>query len=370
MTDVVAFAGVFLLTWLLVAVTRHLAWRAHFLSLPNERSSHAAPIPLGGGLPIVAVNLALWISLTLHGHYLSLPHGLVLAGAALIVATISLIDDLGHVPYPLRLGAQAASALLFILGFTSWQTVTVPLIGTHSLGLIGAFLTLIFIVGLTNSYNFMDGIDGMAGGLTLSAGLGWAALGVVGHVPLVSVLGLALAASGSGFLAHNWHPARIFMGDAGSTFLGFSFAVLPVIAAQQNPKLALAGVLLVWPAIFDPLFTVIRRLRKRQGIFSGHRSFLFHRLVDAGWSHSAAALLYIPLPLVGATLAFTWDRGTHLVHESVVVLALVACLSLWQLVRHQEKRLATRQVDLIRAELHDALTFQATANKPVSEEAV
>jgi len=255
---------------------------------------------------------------------------------------VSLLDDLGHVSYRIRLVAHSLVALLLVLGYTYWDTVNVPLLGTLVLGIPGAILTIVWIVGLTNAYNFMDGLDGMVGGQAVAAGLGWVAQGWIENQPLLMALGALLAASSLGFLFHNWHPARIFMGDVGSTFLGYSFAVVPIIAARSDPKLALAGVLLVWPAIFDSSFTVLRRLRLRQNIFAGHRMFLFHRLVAAGWSQSSAALLYTALPVLGAVLACTWAKSNRPVHSAMALVLVASCSGLWLLVRQQEHRRASR----------------------------
>lgn len=158
------------------------------------------------------------------------------------------------------------------------------------------------------------------------------------HAPVLALVGGLLGASSLGLLAHNWQPAKIFMGDVGATFLGYSFAVLPIIGAWHDPRLALTGVLLVWPAIFDSLFTVSRRLRNHEGIFSGHRTFLFHRLVTAGWSHAAVSSLYLVLPLLGALMAFEWERGTTPLHVAAVSIVGLLCLTLWLVVRQQEKR--------------------------------
>jgi UDP-N-acetylmuramyl pentapeptide phosphotransferase/UDP-N-acetylglucosamine-1-phosphate transferase len=188
----------------------------------------------------------------------------------------------------------------------------------------------------------MDGLDGLLGGQATSAGIGWAALGIITHRPLLIALGLLLAASSFGFLVHNWHPARIFMGDVGSTFLGYSFAVLPVLAARSDPKIALAGVLLVWPAIFDTGFTVLRRLWHRQNIFIGHRTFLFHRLVAAGWSHASAAAFYMVLPILGAVLACTWTMGSQPIHAVIAFCVVAACAGLWRLVCREERQMDGR----------------------------
>ena len=173
-------------------------------------------------------------------------------------------------------------------------------------GWLGVPLAFFWVVGLTNAYNFMDGIDGLAGSQAVIAGVGWAGLGWLRGEPLVSLLGLLVAGSSLGFLLHNWPPARIFMGDVGSAFLGFTFAALSVLAAQQNPRLAVAGILLLWPFIFDTIGTFLRRLRRRENVFAAHRSHLYQRLVIAGYSHRTVTLLYSGLALVGLVLALVW----------------------------------------------------------------
>jgi UDP-N-acetylmuramyl pentapeptide phosphotransferase/UDP-N-acetylglucosamine-1-phosphate transferase len=206
------------------------------------------------------------------------------------------------------------------------------------LGTAGAVISIFWIVSLVNAYNFVDGLDGMAGGQAAAAGLGWVALGFsTGHFA-IEAMGALLAASSIGFLAHNWQPARIFMGDVGSTFLGFCFAILAIIAAHYDPRLALAGVLLVWPALFDTGFTIVNRLRRGENVFTGHKEFLFHRLVAAGWSHGAASALYFVLPLLGAGLAFTWQYGSRPLHAATLISLVALCAGLWTLVRGQERR--------------------------------
>jgi UDP-GlcNAc:undecaprenyl-phosphate GlcNAc-1-phosphate transferase len=312
--------------------------RWNILDIPNERSSHSRAVPLGGGVAIVCVNLAAWSYVGFITHIMSWQHALVFIVGALLVGTVSFIDDLGHVPYPVRLLVHGVAAAVFIFGYTSWNVITLPLLGALTLGAAGTVLTFFWIVGLTNAYNFMDGLDGTLSGQATAAGLGWIALGLLSGHPLLMGIGALTAASSLGFLLHNWHPARIFMGDVGSTFLGFSFAVLPVIAAHFDSRLALAGVLLVWPAVFDSSFTVARRLRRGENIFVGHRTFLFHRLIEVGWSQPAAASLYTALPIMGAVLACTWYKGNPIIHTIIGVTVGCACVGLWLLVRQQERR--------------------------------
>jgi UDP-N-acetylmuramyl pentapeptide phosphotransferase/UDP-N-acetylglucosamine-1-phosphate transferase len=257
-------------------------------------------------------------------------------GAVLIIA-ISGWDDLRSLPNRLRFAAHLLAACIAVWGCGYWATIALPGLGNVTLGLAGLPVTILWIVGLTNAYNFMDGIDGIAGGQAVAAGIGWAVLGWLTGQPLVSILGLLLAATNLGFLGHNWPPARIFMGDVGSAFLGYTFAVLPVIAAQHNPRLAVAGVLLVWPFVFDAAFTFLRRLRHRENVFAAHRSHLYQRLIIAGYSHRFVALLYIGLALAGVILALAWYSGNQAGNLAPVLASPLLCVGLWRYVVGREQ---------------------------------
>jgi UDP-N-acetylmuramyl pentapeptide phosphotransferase/UDP-N-acetylglucosamine-1-phosphate transferase len=326
------------LSWLLVRLIRVLALHWNVVSVPNERSSHDRPMPILGGLAIVVLDLAIWLALGTTGHIISLAHALIFVSAALLIAVVSLIDDLRHVPYPIRLLAQGTAVTMVLSGWTSWSTLTIPLFGAVSLGFVGAVLSFLWMMGLTNTFNFMDGVDGMAAGQAVVSGLGWVILGTLTGHPFSALMGGVLAATSFGFLLHNWQPARIFMGDVGATFLGFSFAALPLIAAQHDPRLGFAGVLLVWPVVFDPGWTTLRRFLRREPILSGHRAFLFHRLVHTGWTHRATATLYLFLPVIGAFLAVAWAEGTGPMHEAVLLITGAGCFVLWLIVRREENR--------------------------------
>jgi UDP-N-acetylmuramyl pentapeptide phosphotransferase/UDP-N-acetylglucosamine-1-phosphate transferase len=333
-----AFVGIMAVSYAAVEVARRCALRWNHLDLPNERSTHLLPVPLGGGVVLVQLNVAGWLIFLRVHDAPSLWHIAVLVAGAATVAAVSFADDLGHVPYRTRLVLQGGAAVLFVVGYAHLSSLELPLAGTVALGAIGVPLTVLWIVGMINAFNFMDGLDGMAAGQAVAAGLGWVALGAISNHPFLIVGGALLAAASLGFLGHNWHPASVFMGDVGSTFLGYSFAVLMVIAASYDPKLALAGVLLVWPAIFDSVFTVMRRLKNGDNVFTGHREFLFHRLLLAGWSHAAVSSFYIVLPLCGAVLALTWDRGNRPIHLAAAVTVVALCVGLWALVRGQEQK--------------------------------
>ena len=335
-----------ILSYLGVAGLIQWAERRQILDIPNERSSHTRPTPRGGGL-IIAIFSTIGLVLAWLVYPTLSPAALVayLLGAWLI-ASVSWLDDLRSVPNPLRFAVHSLGAIFVILAFGYWRVISVPLTEPLKFGWLGLPITFVWIVGLTNAYNFMDGIDGIAGGQAVVAGVGWGALGWLTGQPLIGLMGVTLAAASLGFLGHNWPPARIFMGDVGSEFLGFTFAVLAVAASQRGPRLALVGILFVWPFVFDATFTFLRRLKNAENVFAAHRSHLYQRLVIAGYSHRFVTLLYMSLAAWGAILGLTWSRGIVGSETVIVVTIPLLCLGLWMFVNHQEHTHNDHSIDL------------------------
>jgi UDP-N-acetylmuramyl pentapeptide phosphotransferase/UDP-N-acetylglucosamine-1-phosphate transferase len=327
----------FLASYLLLFGFRSWALRSKLLDIPNARSLHSRPVARGGGLAIVLICLAgfgLFWELQPAWGWSGL--GSYIAGASLI-AVVSGLDDLRSLPFGLRFGAHSLAAALTLWGFGPWSTVSLPWLGSLNLGWLGLPISFLWIVGLTNAYNFMDGIDGLAGGQAVVAGLGWIIFGWLGNQPLVFALALLLAGSSLGFLGHNWQPARIFMGDVGRAFLGYTFAVLAVAAAQPDPRLAFAGFLLVWPFVFDPAFTFVRRLLKHENVLTAHRSHLYQRLVLTGLSHQTVAIVYIGLAGLGAVCAVSLVLEWRWASVLTASLLVAAPLALWQITHRRER---------------------------------
>jgi UDP-N-acetylmuramyl pentapeptide phosphotransferase/UDP-N-acetylglucosamine-1-phosphate transferase len=324
-----------------VALVRRWATRRRILDVPNERSSHTRPTPRGGGLAIVAVVLLGLAAGPIAGVVaVTAALGLCVAGA-IVVAAVSWLEDLRGVPVGWRLAAHVAAAVLALIGVYSLSPGVPFAAGRMWSSMLVTSACLIWIVGLTNAYNFMDGIDGIAGSQAVVAGLGWVAL--AGRADRIETwLGLLLAASSLGFLVHNWRPAKIFMGDVGSAFLGFSFAVLAIIGAQHEPRLALAGILAVWPFVFDTSFTFLRRLHRGENVFQAHRSHLYQRLVLVGYSHRFVTCLYGALAVLGVLLALMWKQRIAAASWLVPSALASAMAGLWLFVgwaeRHQRAR--------------------------------
>ena len=333
---IAAFAAC--LAWLVTRQIRNWAERLQILDMPNHRSSHERPVPRGGGAAIVIICLVAWGGLWWCQTADVAPMMASYFVGAFLITIISAMDDLHHLSSATRLLAHVAAAAVLTIGCGYWREIALPLLGNVPLGWLGLPLVLVWIVGLTNSYNFMDGIDGIAAAQAIVAGLGWFLLGRIVGQWAISLLGLLVAASGAGFLIHNWSPAGIFMGDVGSAFLGYTFAFLALKGGQKDPRMCVAGLLLVWPFVFDSTFTFLRRLGNRENVFAAHRSHLYQRLVIAEWSHAATTLLYAALDLTGLLMALLFV--THpTIGDGLTVAGLpLLAVGLWLLVVQQERR--------------------------------
>jgi Fuc2NAc and GlcNAc transferase len=287
-----------------VRVVCAIALRKALLDLPNERSSHKVPVPRLGGaafLPVVLGGVALMWS----GSSLPLSVRAPFFVGALVLFGISLLDDVSSLPARIRFAAHFAAVTGVV-----YSAVATGLPAFSSLdGMAVVLPVTIAVVGLLNIYNFMDGIDGIAGLQAVVGGAGWYFIASEMSAPSAASLAGAIAAGALGFLTLNWPPAKIFMGDAGSTVIGYSFGIIPLLvwveaAPAVLEPLLIAGALVVWPFLADGTFTILRRLRKRENIFKAHRSHLYQRLVIAGKSHRNVTLAYGLLAAIGGTLAW------------------------------------------------------------------
>ena len=312
-----ALAGVAgILTLAGVELIRRWAER-RLVDQPNARSSHTRPTPRGGGLPLVIAVVGTWKLLLLSTGSLFWPRHLAFLCAIGAIALVSWLDDLYTLRFKTRLLVHVAAALLVLITAPPPNGVLLPGIGEVPLGILAWPLAVIWIAGMTNAYNFMDGIDGIAGIQGVVAGLAWGYLGTFFWEPMVGALGFYLAVACAAFLVFNWPPARIFMGDVGSATLGFILAAIPFLAEAGFPgagtPIWVIAAALVWPFVLDTGFTLVRRWRRGEKLTEAHRSHLYQRLVIAGWSHAKVSALYgfwaasTALCAVAMARAFPWS---------------------------------------------------------------
>lgn len=325
-------AAAFVITAATLPMIRRLAVRWQWLDVPNTRSSHLVPTARGGGVVIVVVTILCWMAMWSRYRFLPLRELLATSFASLSLAIISLVDDLRSLSSGLRLLLQAAAALLILFVLGGELLEMPPVSRTAAI----AVAISVWIVGLTNAFNFMDGIDGIAGSQALLAALGWSVISLQQRSLEGLALSVLLGSTSLGFLLHNWPPARIFMGDVGSAFLGFCFAFMPLLIDPDDGYLYAAGVLLVWPFLFDTSLTLVRRARRRENLFVAHRSHLYQRLVIAGQSHRRVTLLYLTLASLGVLLAIPVAARIKYAVLLAATLISIGSVGLWVYVRRVE----------------------------------
>jgi len=302
-TGLLVLAASFLLT----GVLRRYALKRSLMDVPNARSSHTVPTPRGGGVAIVCAYLAALAALVLQGGVAGSAF-IALAGAGLLVAVLGFMDDHGHIAARWRLlGHFCAGAwvLYFVGGMPVVQFAGLRLDAGWLMGVAG----LLYLVWMLNLYNFMDGIDGIAGVQAVTVCLGiclvyW----LDGHVEL-AWSPLMLAAAAAGFLLWNFPPAKIFMGDAGSGFLGLVLAALSLQGAHVEPGYLWAWLILMGVFIVDATFTLARRLARGEKVYEAHRSHAYQYASRHFRGHRpvtlAVALINV-LWLLPMALAVTW----------------------------------------------------------------
>lgn len=310
----------FIIALLSVRALRSYAVRQGLMDIPNARSSHDVPTPRGGGLGLL-VGIGM-------GAGTALAFGLAIPGwslwvGALFIAVVGYLDDRKPLPVYLRLSIQVGIAA-GVYGLTGgFQAFPLPAPLNADLNWLALPLNVIWMVGVINLFNFLDGIDGYAGSQALLAGLG---LALLTQSAGLTTAGLVIAAAALGFLVFNWHPARIFMGDSGSATLGFLFACLPYYADQSSSLMTYYMALLLWFFLADGAFTLIRRASRGERIWEAHRSHLYQRLVISGLSHAQVTLLAMTgtLLIIGALAIGRWSPVSSWWSLSLAVLLFLA----------------------------------------------
>ena len=311
------------------------ARRLKAMDAPGVRRIHSSPVPRIGGLAIVIAALAgmlpaLFLSNAIGAAFQAVrAEFLTILAAALGMFVVGLIDDLKGLSAGWKLLAQVTAATLVCASGVQIQAVRIPNFLNIEFGWWSWPVTVLWIVGVTNAVNLIDGLDGLAAGIAAITCAVIAAFAWQSGLQVMAILALSMLGSLTAFLAFNFSPARIFMGDGGSMFLGFLLASASVMSAAKAHTvvgLALPALAMGIP-IFDTLFVMLRRLLERQGIMSPDRRHIHHRLADMGLSHHhVAIILYLVTALAagfGMFMMVTRNVGTLGVFLAVLLLLAV-----------------------------------------------
>ncbi len=312
--------GAGLIAWLGTGALIPLLRRRALLDRPNERSLHVLPTPRGGGIAVITAIVVAWWSLTRLG-LLALPAAPILVGA-LILAAVSWADDLRGLPAVVRLAVQLVAIGLVLraglpagLVFQGWLSPALD-------GIATAVVWLWFV----NLFNFMDGIDGLAGSEAAAIGVGLLLFAVVGagQNPGLAALSAAIVAAAGGFLVWNWAPGRIFLGDVGSVPLGYLLGFLLLDqAARGRWKLAL-----ILPLYFlaDATITLLRRLARRERVWEPHRRHFYQGAVQRGFGHAAIVERVIAADIVLIGCGWAAENGWPIVGLAVAGITVLLLL--------------------------------------------
>ncbi len=292
--NVICCILLFFLSFILTYVVKVIAVKKSIIDIPVDRSSHTVPTPRGGGLAIAIVWFAALLYLFFDNRLNKDLFFALISGIVLVI--VSLLDDIYDLKPVIRIGAQfisAVSALYFLGGM---QTADFGLFSIGNVWIL-TVTALIGIIWFVNLYNFSDGIDGYAASEAVFISLMF-------YLFTGNNLYLILTAAVSGFLVWNWQPAKIFMGDVGSTLLGFNFAVLAIY--EQNTQNISIVIFLIVSSLFwfDATFTLFRRWKNKEKLGTAHKKHAYQRLTQAGYSHAKTVILSFVLNIIAGIAAY------------------------------------------------------------------
>ncbi len=311
--------------------------KLYILDHPNSRSLHESATPRGGGLAIfVAVVISGTIAAALYGTSSDL---LWLGIAALMIAGVSFLDDWLTINLGYRIAVHFFAAYLIIREGLALESLALPGVVWPFPEPVATAFSLLFVVWMVNLYNFMDGMDGFAAGMAVMGFGSFALLGWFAGDTRFMALNLIIAAAAAGFLVFNFPPAKIFMGDLGSSLLGFLAAAFALWAERDGLFPLWVSVLIFSPFIVDATITLLRRILRREKFWQAHKTHYYQRLVQLGWGHRRTVLFEYGVMLLSAVSAIVVVHSVTYVQWTVLVTWLLA----YSLIMYFVYRLESRQ---------------------------
>lgn len=302
----------------LTPIVKRLAYRIGAVDRPNYRKVHARIMPRLGGLAIFGSFLIAYfilrpvdpISNAVEPAFIPITTAIII-GAFIIIIT-GMLDDIFEITAKAKIAGQLIAASVVVIGGgLEISFINLPFGGEIDFGYFSIPLTIIWIIAITNAINLIDGLDGLAAGVSSIALITLSAMAfIMGDVFVMSTAAI-LAASSIGFLLYNFHPAKIFMGDTGALFLGFMISVLALMGFKNVTMVALIiPVIMLGVPISDTFFAIVRRVREKQMISVADRSHLHHCLLNIGFSHSQTVLIIYGIAALFGLAALLFSQAT------------------------------------------------------------
>lgn len=299
----IALLGSFLLTY----PVKKLAVKIGAVDLPNYRKIHKNVTPRLGGLAIFAGTFLGVLYLAPSHVYITE----ILMGAIVIIITGAL-DDRFSIRPVVKLTGQLVAASFLISSGLIIERITLPVIGMIDLGFFSVIITVFWVVGITNAINLIDGLDGLATGVTTIALTSIFIMAIIDVQILVAYLSITLIGANLGFLRHNFYPAKIYMGDSGSNFLGYMIAVVSMLGLFKNIALFsfIIPIIVLAVPIFDTLFAIVRRAYNKEGIMNADNKHIHYQLLAAGYSHRKTVLIIYAFSALFGVMAILFSNAS------------------------------------------------------------
>ncbi|WP_044749200.1 glycosyltransferase family 4 protein [Bacillus alveayuensis] len=300
---------------------KSLAIRYGFVDKPNHRKVHTSLMPRLGGLAIVLGTVAGLIYLTPESRFFP---AIFIGG--LIIVMIGILDDKFNLSPKVKFIGQLIAACIVVFSGLKIDFITFPFGEKIYIGAFGYILAIFWIVGITNAINLIDGLDGLAGGVSAIAMSSILMMAVLNNQFLVISLTVVLIASTLGFLIFNFHPAKIFMGDTGALFLGYSISVISILGLLKSVTLfsLIVPIIILGIPIFDTFFAIVRRVLNKQKISSPDKSHLHHCLLAMGFSHRTTVLIIYGIGIFFGVSAIIFSTST--LWGSLTIIGLLVIL--------------------------------------------
>ena len=319
------FVIAFVVTVLIVPQVRAFCLARGYVDMPNSRKIHKDPIPRLGGVAIWLGTIISFFMIVLFTKY---PYGNGLSGILIggsIIFLMGLVDDIYDLPPKYKLFIQFGAALIAVLLGVRIDELWNPFGSVIHLGIFAIPITLIWIVGLSNAMNFIDGVDGLAGTVSAIGAVSLAVLAVstVHPQPIAALLAVILAGAMIGFLMFNFNPAKIFMGDSGALFTGFTLASLSVVGLMKTVTFSVFLPIFIFAVpILDITYAVLRRILKGKNPFKADSEHIHHKLIHLGVSHNNTVFVFVVTAVSAGAIAAIFVHSQNL-YFTVIALLLI-----------------------------------------------
>src|SRR5690625_1158995 len=307
-------------TFFLTFPIKKLAIKFNIVDFPNYRKIHKKVTPRTGGLAIfIGAALGLLYLQPEHIHLLEISLG------ALVIVLTGILDDRYDIRPVIKLTGQLIATSFLLSSGLIIERITLPFIGIIDLGVFSVLVTVLWVVGITNAINLIDGLDGLATGVSTIALLSMFVMALIDLQIFAAYLALVIISANLGFLYHNFHPAKIYMGDTGSNFLGYMIAVISMLGLFKNIALFsfIIPIIVLAVPIFDTLFAIIRRASNKQQIMKPDNKHIHYQLLRVGFTHRQSVLIMYAFSLLFGILAILFARASLVLSLFITFILLV-----------------------------------------------